>query len=181
MKIAIISGTARKGRKSHRVALALQKTLGEQGHDIALIDVAKLELDIFTGLYKDLDAPNDHLQEAKTQLEWAEAMVFVTPEYNGSISSSLKNFIDLFAKAPFEGKPIGVATASSGPQGGIRAAYMLQQIILSIFAYPQPQMLTVAHVQDSISEDGSQIDNSIKKRYDTFIESYNMWIKRFSS
>jgi hypothetical protein len=69
---------------------------------------------------------------------FSDGIIFLTPKYNGSFSSDLKNFIDVFAKEGFLGKPIGVATGSTGAMGGVRAANQLQQVILSLFAYPQP-------------------------------------------
>lgn len=175
MRIALISGTAREGRQSHHVALALQQALENKDHEVDLIDVAKLDLQIFKCLYANMDSKPQLLKDAKEKLDASDALIFVTPEYNGSISSSLKNFIDLFAKAPFSGKPIGVATASAGAKAGIRAAYMLQQIILSIFAYPQPTMLMVPEVQDKFDEKGKLIDESFEKDFNRFLDAYLEW------
>ena len=117
--------------------------------------------------------------EVPQQLEDSGAFIFVTPEYNGSISSGLKNFIDVFAKKPFDGKPIGVATGSTGMMGGIRAAHQLQQIILAISAYPQPQILTVAQMDKQLDENEKVINESFNKSLERFLTAFLGFAKRF--
>ena len=106
-------------------------------------------------------------------------MIFVTPEYNGGISSSLKNFIDTFGRPEFAGKPIAVASVSSGALGGIRAAMSLQQLILAIQAYPQPQMLTVADVENQLSKEGEILNPTFEKKLASFIDAFIGFAKRF--
>ncbi|MCB0735901.1 MAG: NAD(P)H-dependent oxidoreductase [Bacteroidetes bacterium] len=179
MNITIVLGTAREGRLSERAAFMLERQLAAKNQNATIIDVAQLDLEIFKGLHGKYEYNNPKLDEAKTQLETADAMIFVTPEYNGSIASSLKNFIDLFAKKPFDGKPIGVCTVSSGAMGGIRAAYQLQQIILSIFAYPQPRMLTIGNIQNHLDSEGAILTDDFAKKTEQFLSAFLGWAGKF--
>jgi NAD(P)H-dependent FMN reductase len=110
----------------------------------------------------------------------SDGIIFLTPEYNGSFSSGLKNFIDVFAKQGFRGKPIGVATGSTGSMGGIRAAYQLQQVILSLFAYPQPQMLTVGDMQHRFDKTGKIIDDEFKPHFESYVNKYVEFCEKIS-
>jgi NAD(P)H-dependent FMN reductase len=104
----------------------------------------------------------------------------LTPEYNGTFTSGLKNFIDVFAKEGFRGKPIAVATGSSGSMGGIRAAYQLQQVILSLFAYPQPQMLLVGEMKKKFDQTGALIDPEFQSSFESFIDSFLTFTQKLS-
>ncbi len=172
MKITIVSSSTRLNRISHRIALALKIEIEKTTHDVHIIDLKDLALPTFEERYGHVSDPEGKLEKTFKLLDSSDGLIFLTPEYNGAISSGLKNFIDVFAKKPFEGKPIGVATGSTGALGGIRAAYQLQQTILSIFGYPIPQMLTVGHMDKVIDENGKVMEDTFQVRLEFFLKSY---------
>jgi NAD(P)H-dependent FMN reductase len=172
MKITIISSSTRKGRVSHRIALALEKQIARVGHEARVIDLLELELPRFSERYSYMPEKPQSWKETMDTLLGSDGIIFLTPEYNGSFSSGLKNFIDVFAKKGFRGKPIGVATGSTGTMGGMRAAYQLQQVILSLFAYPQPQMLTVGEMQDRFDETGEITDEEFRPRFESYVNQF---------
>lgn len=172
MNLTIVSSSTRHGRISHRIALALKNAAEKRNEKVTLLDLAEFKLGEFEERFAHLEKPSAEMQRAAAILNETDAFIFVTPEYNGGISSGLKNFIDLYAKAPFDGKPIGVATGSTGAMGGIRAAYQLQQLILCSFGYPYPHMLLTAHMDRVLSEDGEIQDDSFGVRLDTFLDKF---------
>ena len=181
MKITIISSSTRTGRISHRIALALQSALTELGADAQIIDLKEVGLPPFTERLAYLKEPPQHLTEILNDLESSQGLVFLTPEYNGAPSSGLKNFIDVFAKAGFSGKPIGAATGSTGAMGGIRAAYMLQQMILSVNAFPHPRLLTVGKMNEVLGENGEFLDEKTESRVRAYAETYLDWVKKMAA
>jgi NAD(P)H-dependent FMN reductase len=180
MKITIISSSTRNGRVSHRIALALEKQIMRIGHQAAIIDLLELDLPQFKERFPKVKEQPENWQPTMDQLLASDGIIFLTPEYNGSFSSGLKNFIDVFAKKGFRNKPIGVATGSSGVKGGIRAAYQVQQVILSLFAYPQPQMLTVGEMGDKFDERGDLIDEDFRDRFEGFVDKFIAFSSKFS-
>lgn len=179
MKITIVSSSTRNGRISHRIALALQNSIQSSEINCTVIDICDLNLPAFEERLSYLENPKPQLTSANEILKDSDGLIFLTPEYNGAISSGLKNFIDVFAKDAFEGKPIGVATGSVGAMGGIRAAYQLQQTILSISAYPIPQMLTVGKMDKVLDEQGNIIDEKFSISIKRFLEAYLGFVKKF--
>jgi len=179
MKIQIVSGSTRIGRASHRVALALNEKLLSLGIDSKIVDLKEVGLPPFEERLSFLKDKPEHLVTLSNELLSSTGFIFVTPEYNGGISSSLKNFIDTFGRPEFAGKPIAVASVSSGALGGIRAAMSLQQLILAIQAYPQPQMLTVGEVEEQLNIEGEIINASFEKKLDSFVNSFLGFAKRF--
>jgi NAD(P)H-dependent FMN reductase len=179
MKIQIVSGSTRNGRASHRVALALNGKLLSLGIDCTIVDLKEVELPPFGERLSFLEDKPEHLVALSNELLSSTGFIFVTPEYNGGISSSLKNFIDTFGRPEFAGKPIAVASVSSGALGGIRAAMSLQQLILAIQAYPQPQMLTIGDVEEQLNIDGEITNASFEKKMDSFVNSFLGFANRF--
>jgi NAD(P)H-dependent FMN reductase len=179
MNIKIISGSTRIGRNSHRVALALNNKITALGIESSIVDLNEINLPPFEERLSFLPEKPERLIEISNELLISTGFIFVTPEYNGGISSSLKNFIDTFGRPEFAGKPIAVASVSTGALGGIRAAMSLQQLILAIQAYPQPQMLTVGDVEEQLNNEGEIIYPNFEKKLDGFVNSFIGFAKRF--
>lgn len=179
MKITIISGSTRPGRTSHRVALALLETLKSMGAAADILDLQVLDLPPFSERLQFLAEKPAQLLAIAEQLQQSTALIFLTPEYNGGISSALKSFIDTFGKAEFAGKPIGVATASTGAMGGVRAAYQLQQTILALQAYPQPQMLMAGEVTKQLDENGVVINPDFAPKIEAYAKALLGFAARF--
>lgn len=162
------------GRKSHRIALALAQQIEKRAEQAHLVDLLALDLPPFEERYAVLKEPAERFVHLAKEMESSDAFIFVSPEYNGGISSGLKNFIDFYAKDPFMHKPIGVATGSVGAMGGIRAAYQLQQNILTSHGFPHPQMLTVGKMDQVLDEQGQILEDrfaaSLNKFLDLFLE-----------
>ena len=175
MHIAIISSSTRLARHTHSVALALNRKLSFiEGLTHDLIDLMSLEIPMFTEVLARHPQPSEGLKEASKRLHAADAIIFVSPEYNGGYSPALKNLADSLGKAEFIGKPIGVASVSTGPMGGMRGALQMQQLVLAMFGYPLPQMLLVGNVADKFDAEGEIRDVDFNKKMDTFLYDY-MW------
>lgn len=71
------------------------------------------------------------VKRLREQVGAADAILFVTPEYNYSIPGTLKNAIDWLSRppsAPLAGKPGAIMGASMGAFGTARAQYHLRQV-----------------------------------------------------
>src|SRR5271165_3125636 len=75
----------------------------------------------------------------RRQIKAADAILFVTPEYNYSISGVLKNAIDWASRPPdqpFNLKPCAIISAAGSLLGGVRAQYHLRHICVSLNCFP---------------------------------------------
>lgn len=178
LKIAIISASVRKGRKSHSVALyfknyLVQKKLAET----EIIDLAAYNFPIFEERLRLIEDPTrDMLQLAKTITE-VDGVIIVTPEYNGGYPASLKNVIDLLY-AEWKRKPIAIATVSAGAFGGSQVITSLQFSLWKIGALVVPAMFPVPTVEKTFSEDGTPTEQeSIDKKAGVFVNELLFWIK----
>lgn len=126
--IAILSSSVRNNRKSHNVALYFQKYLKvNKLATTEILDLKEYNFPIFDERLKNQKSPGLEMLEFKNKIIYSDAIIIVTPEYNGSIPSSLKNVIDLLYEE-WQGKPIAFSTVTSGDFGGLQAVSHLQSI-----------------------------------------------------
>lgn len=147
----------------------------------------KVELSLFTKLGDippfDQDQetrPPAVVRELKEQIRNADAILFATPEYNYSIPGVLKNAID-WASRPYgdsawEGKPVGIMSASTSMLGGARAQYHLRQIMVFLNMHPlnKPEVI-IPQVQDKFAPDGTLADTHTKEKIAELLDALVKW------
>jgi len=111
--------------------------------------------------------PPPAVVEFKRRIRDADAILFVTPEYNYSIPGVLKNAID-WASRPYgdnawDGKATAVMGASPGVIGTARAQYHLRQtfVFLNMFAVHQPEVM-IGKAHERIDQAGNLTDETTK-------------------
>jgi NAD(P)H-dependent FMN reductase len=174
MRIEIISGSPRENSVTHRVALHLEKKLNElTEHETGIIDLREFILPHIQKVFTSIDhAPKEHKKLAK-RMFGADAFIILTPEYNGSYSPAMQNLFDHFPKQ--EHKPFGLATASPGAMGGMRAAMQLQQFVYALFGIGSPYMLITPQVDKKFDLNGNLLDPGFEKSVNTFIHQF-LWL-----
>jgi azobenzene reductase len=171
MKITLLLGSIRISRQSHVIAHYLLKQLESRGEEAILIDLQDHPLPLMEerlGYHPNLPREVNIIGE---ELHKADALIFITPEYHGSFSGVLKNAVDYYSKE-FKKKPIGAVTISGGKFGGINASTHLQQLILSLGAYPLPMKLLVPEVQNVFDAESQLPQQSLIQSVDRFLNEY---------
>jgi NAD(P)H-dependent FMN reductase len=175
MNIEIISGSPRKESITNRVALFLERTFKERtDHNVNIIDVREWSVQCLQEeVYSSVDSAPEEFRPLAKRMLAAAAFIIVTPEYNGSYTSAVKNLFDHFPKQRH--KPFGIVTASPGALGGIRAALQLQTFICALFGVPCPYMLVTPTVDKKFDAYGNLIDESFSAATELFIKEY-LWL-----
>lgn len=174
MKIEIISGSSRISSVTKRVALHLQNLLSQAtGHQTGLIDMREWELPLVQTVFSSIDNTPDPWKPLSERVFAADAFILVSPEYNGSYSPALKNLLDHFPKQYH--KPFGIATASGGPMGGIRASQQLLLLVPALFGIASPCLLIVAGVDKKFDKEGNLVDESFHHAIHNFTSEF-LWL-----
>jgi azobenzene reductase len=172
MKIAVVLGTTRIGRQSEKVANELVTRLKKHTDlEIDFLDIARFSFPVFEERLRFHPNPPEGLVDFSKRLSDAEGIIFVIPEYNGSLPGTFKNAFDHFY-AEYRRKPIGVVCASDGKFAGLQASIQLQTLILHVFAYPMSTKLLVPFVNKAFDENGKLIDETVDKGMERFIGEY---------
>lgn len=111
------------------------------------------------------DAP-DAVLELREQLESADAVLFASPEYNGSIPGQLKNALDWVSRkavgTPLRGKPVAVLGTSPGQFGGVWAQAELRKVLGVMGARVVPTELAVAKGHERLDEAGEGLRAQVR-------------------
>ncbi|MGN6163529.1 MAG: NADPH-dependent FMN reductase [Flavisolibacter sp.] len=174
MRIAIISGSPRGNSITYRVALHLQNAIRQNSdHDAEIIDLREIEMPQLQTIFTSVESTPAQYKQVAQSMFAANAFILVTPEYNGSYSAALKNLLDHFPKQHH--KVFGIATASPGGLGGVRAALQLQELIYALFGIGSPYMLVTPQVEKKFDTNGNLIDESFQKPVELFIKEF-LWL-----
>ena len=174
MNIEIISGSPRKESTTHRLALFLKNYMNEKTeHNINIIDVREWDLPLQQEVFTGVEHAPAMLQPLAKRMFEANAFIMVSPEYNGSYTSALKNLFDHFPKQNH--KTFGIVTASPGAMGGMRASQQMQLLINALFGIGSPYMLITPLVDRKFDENGKLIDPLFQKNIDIFVSEF-LWL-----
>lgn len=173
MKILAISGSLRADSYNTALARAAAERAPE-GTEIELYDRLG-EIPPFDADGDGEDAP-EVVRDLRERIVEADALLFVTPEYNGSISGVLKNAIDWASRPPrggasIWGKTAAVAGATTGQFGAIWAQQDLRRILGIAGARVIEGELPVAQAQNVFDEEGRLQDPLLAQRLRAHLEN----------
>jgi chromate reductase len=112
----------------------------------------------------------------------ADAVLFVSPEYNYSLPGFLKNAIDWASRGedqPFRHKPVGIMGASRGQVGTARMQYHLRQILIFLDAYAvtRPEVM-LGFSPERFDEQGKLVDEAARGFVRQHLEALHDWTLR---
>ncbi|WP_353499700.1 NADPH-dependent FMN reductase [Vibrio sp. CB1-14] len=117
MNIAIVAGSQRTNSQSINVANYLATLAGEHFEQVNVLDLHHLALPLWNeGVWQDSEewAP---FQPIKQQLKQSDAFIFITPEWHGMATPSLKNFLMLTTDDELAHKAALLVSVSAGVNG----------------------------------------------------------------
>jgi chromate reductase, NAD(P)H dehydrogenase (quinone) len=181
VRILGIAGSLRR-QSYNRAALRAATELVPEGATLSVF-----ELDGIPGFSEDDEKnPPAKVVELKKRIREADAVLFVTPEYNYSVSGVLKNAID-WASRPYgdsawSGKPAAIMGASVGTIGTARAQYHLRQIcvFLNVFPVNQPEVM-IGNAAQRFDAAGRLTDEKTRQYIRQLLESLVAWTKRLQA
>ncbi|GAB7125966.1 NADPH-dependent FMN reductase [Silvimonas sp. JCM 19000] len=178
-QVAILVGSLRKASFNRKTAHALID-LAPPSLQLQILEIGELPLyneDI------DGDEPPAPWVTFREKLHAAEAVLFITPEYNRSVPGALKNAIDVgsrpYGKSGFSGKPGGVISVSPGAIGGFGANHHLRQslVFLDVLVLQQPEAYLggAGQMFDENDQPTERTEQFLRK----YVEAFEGWVKRF--
>lgn len=178
VRILGIAGSLRRD-SYNRAALRAATELVPEGATIEVFELAGIP-----GFNQDEEQnPPAKVAELKRRIREADAILFVTPEYNYSVPGVLKNAID-WASRPYgdsawNGKPAAVMGASIGTIGTARAQYHLRQmmVFLNMFPINQPEVM-IGNAAERFDASGNLTDDATKDFIRQLLQSLADWTRR---
>lgn len=176
-KVAVLVGSLRKQSLNRKVALALAE-LAPASLQLNIVEIGDLPL-----YNEDIDAtPPAAYTRFREQINGADAVLFVTPEYNRSVPAALKNAIDVgsrpYGKSAWSGKPGAVISVSPGAIGGFGANHHLRQslVFLNVPCMQQPEAYLGG--AGSAFDEAGKLSEATRPFLQGFINAYGQWVEQ---
>jgi chromate reductase len=179
-KVAVIVGSLRKDSFSRKTAKAIA-ALAPAHLTFDFVGIGDLAL--YNQDYDALSPQPAPYVAFRDALKAADAVLFVTPEYNRSVPGVLKNALDVGSRpwghSVFKRKPAAVVSVSPGALGGFGANHHLRQTLsfLDMPTLDQPEMY-VGHAGDLFGADGALKKEETKAFFKSFVDAFAAWIDK---
>jgi chromate reductase, NAD(P)H dehydrogenase (quinone) len=176
--VAVLVGSLRRESLNRKLALALA-AMAPPSLKLQIVEIRDLPLydqDLET------DTPPAPWAEFRRHVTAADALLFVTPEYNRSIPGAMKNAIDVgsrpYGKSVFTGKPGGVISVSPGALGGFGANHHLRQtlVFLDIPVMQQPEAY-IGGADKLFDSQGSIANPGTQEFLGKFLQKFERWVE----
>lgn len=174
--VAVFVGSLRKESLSRKVANALV-VLAPPSLQLSIVEIGELPL-----YNQDLEAdPPAAWRHFRERVKAAEAVLFVTPEYNRSVPAALKNALDVasrpYGQSAWDGKPGAVVSVSPGALGGFGANHHLRQslVFLNVPTLQQPEAY-LGGAADLFDAGGTLVKDTVREFLQRFMQAYAVWV-----
>lgn len=172
-----IGGSLRKGSLSMAVMRSAVDLI-PKGAEMEIADLA--EIPVFNQDYE--TSPPEPVRRLKEQIKRADAVLFVTPEYNFGLPGYLKNAID-WASRPygdnsFEGKAGAIISSSNGMLGGIKAQLQLRQSLVYLDVHALNDSIAISNVDKKLGPDGKLADERTVEHVKEMLADLVEWAGR---
>ncbi|WP_100013211.1 NADPH-dependent FMN reductase [Lentibacillus sediminis] len=180
-KIGIVVGSLRKESFSKKIAKNVA-SLFPEGYETEFVEIGNLAL--YNEEY-DGNSPEEYTIFRNT-IKGVDAVLFVTPEYNRSVSGVLKNALDVgsrpYGESVWDGKPAAIISQSISNLSGFGANHHLRQSLtfLNMPVVQQPEVY-LANSADLVDENGKINNEGTIQFLQTFVDSFVDLIKKYQA
>ena len=176
-QITIIVGSLRKDSFNRKLANAIIKLASE---DFFYKESQISDLPLYN---QDDDANQaDSVKRLKSEIRGNDGVLFISPEYNRSISGVLKNALDNasrpYGDSAWQGKPAGIIGVSVGAIGTAMAQQHLRNILayLDMPTLGQPEAFIQA--KDGLFNDDGSIGEASKEFLQKWVNNYETFVRK---
>jgi NAD(P)H-dependent FMN reductase len=166
--IAFLCGSLREGSINQKLQQAMIARFKEAGADCKVLDLGEYDLPLYHG---DLDMPDGATALAK-DMETADGVMVISPEYNGGLPPLLKNAIDWVSTTglnAFRAPYFGIASCTPGPMSGIMCMRQINYILMRLGAHVSPTQVGVGLAAQAFTVDGKLVKGRSADLADTLI------------
>jgi len=175
--IAVLVGSLRKESFNRKMAMALIAAAP------ASLKLEVVEIGQLPHYNEDDDQPQKTppaWSAFRQRIKAADAVIFVTPEYNRSVPGLLKNAIDVGSRPSGQSvwakKPAAIVSVSQGAIGGFGANHHLRQslVFLDMPAMQQPEAY-IGNAPQIFGADGKLANASTREFIQKFLQAFATW------
>jgi NAD(P)H-dependent FMN reductase len=169
--LTVVIGSTRPGRAGLPIGRwFVERARRHGGFTVEVADLAEIDLPLF-------DEPHhprlgqyvhEHTKRWSERIDRADAVVFVTPEYNYGYPASVKNAID-YLHAEWQDKPVGFVSYG-GVAAGTRAVQQLKQVVTTLRMVPVFESVNIPYHAQLISDGELHATEAIDQAADAMLD-----------
>ncbi|HET6229530.1 MAG TPA: NAD(P)H-dependent oxidoreductase [Longimicrobiaceae bacterium] len=183
LRVLGIAGSLRRESYNRRL-LAAAAELAPETMRIDPFDLSAIPL--YNGDLDNDEARPEPVRALKDAITAADAVLFVTPEYNHTVPGVLQNAIDWASrpggKSPLAGKPVGMMGASPGAIGSARAQQQLKIVLFSTLSHLMPHAGIVVYMAgEKFDAYGKLTFEPTRKFITAYLQQLDAWTRRMSA
>ena len=167
LRVFLIGGSPRRKSSTSSVLNWIGERLREGGCEVDLLDLAEEPLPHFN---PDTTYSAAHYGPLRERVHRADVLVLATPDYHGSVSGALKNFLDHFWKE-FTGKLFGSVVASH--EKGLTATDQIRTVVRQCYGWSLPY--SVAYAEPDDVKDGEIVSAALGKRLEMMVRDLRIY------
>jgi chromate reductase, NAD(P)H dehydrogenase (quinone) len=172
-RILVFGGSLRRESFNQKLAAIAAAGAREAGAEVTLIALRDFPLPVFSQDIENAEGLPEPAKRLKQLFREHHGLLIASPEYNSSISCSLKNAFDWVSRAEsdeeptlvaFAGKTAILCAASPGALGGLRGLVHVRAILGNVGVTVLPDQVTVSRAPEAFRADGSLADEKLAAR-----------------
>lgn len=170
MNVLVFAGSTREDSYNKKLAHEAALIATEMGAQVTEIDLKNYPMPLFDEDLESNQGMPENARAFRNLLIQNQAVVIASPEYNGSISATLKNVIDWAtrnekgepSRDAFKDKKFAIMGASPSKMGGSRGLTHLNFILEGVGAKVVSTQVTVPDAYDAFNENGALKDKNLQ-------------------
>ncbi|MCC5856402.1 MAG: NAD(P)H-dependent oxidoreductase [Idiomarina sp.] len=180
LKVLAFAGSLRKASFNRKLLAVAAQAAQEEGAEVRLIDLNSYALPIYNGDIEDAGMP-ENVRKLQDLMREHDALMIVSPEYNGSLTAAVKNTLDWISRpqadgssggALFKGKRAVILSASPGAAGGLRGLIVLRDALAKLGLWVAPSQFALGQANEAFSDNGQLKDSKTLERVKGVIREF---------
>jgi FMN reductase len=160
-RILGVTGSLRENSHSTKtLATVLQIAASKFSAEVRLLNLRETKLPFYSPNITTSDSFYGNIKIVTQDVEWADAFVLASPDYHGSMSGTIKNFLDHFWEE-FAGKTFGYLCTSH--EKGLTVMDQMRTAVRQCYGWSMPYGVSINSGQD-FNADGQIINSQLSKR-----------------
>ena len=141
-----VAGSTRQGSYSTQTLKIVLEDAKKHGAEVRLLELNRIVLP----LYNPSASASKEVEHTAEAVAWADSFILTSPDYHGSMSGALKNFLDHFYEE-FAGKLFGYIVASH--EKGLTVMEQMRTVVRQCYGWSLPYGVSINGPQDFTSRE----------------------------